>query len=263
MDLASNITTPLQSNLEFDSANLASNTSLPSDLNSPQRIESPPKVLDNDEVSLSNTAKDLNAADENQENEPKTKATDKGESSEKSKGTALSEGEQRVVQALKSRDAEVKAHERAHKSVGGQYTGAISYELQVGPDGKRYAIGGEVSIDASPVSGDPKATIQKLTIVKSAALAPAEPSTQDRSVAATASRIISLAQAEVSSENQNVESKEEGEKEASGSGSSSSSETNEVGVNGNAKASAAYSTVSQLKDGNDAAYFEQSIDIVS
>ena len=60
--------------------------------------------------------------------------------------------------------------------------------LKLGPDGNRYAIGGEVSIDVAPVDGDPEATIAKMEIVKAAALAPAEPSAQDRKVAAIAER---------------------------------------------------------------------------
>ena len=42
--------------------------------------------------------------------------------------------------------------------------GGASYEYDNGPDGKRYAVGGEVSIDTSTVSGDPQATIQNQNI---------------------------------------------------------------------------------------------------
>ena len=102
------------------------------------------------------------------------------------KGTELTPEQQAQVKELKARDAEVKAHERAHAAAGGQHAGSPSYEYQRGPDGRDYAIGGEVPIDASPVAGDPKATIDKMEQVKAAALAPAEPSSQDRRVAATA-----------------------------------------------------------------------------
>lgn len=109
----------------------------------------------------------------------------------------LSPAEEKQIAELNRRDAEVKAHERAHKATAGQYAGAVSYTFQVGPDGRRYAIGGEVSIDASPVSGDPQATIDKMTVVKAAALAPADPSTQDRRVASLASRAIQEARQEL------------------------------------------------------------------
>jgi len=98
---------------------------------------------------------------------------------------------------LKARDREVRAHEAAHQAVGGQYAGAISYVYQRGPDGAQYAVGGEVSIDTSVVEGDPQATIEKMRIVRSAALAPAEPSPQDRAVAAQAMQIMLQAQSDL------------------------------------------------------------------
>jgi len=112
----------------------------------------------------------------------------------------LSEEEQAQVEKLKSRDREVRAHEQAHAIVGGQYTGAPSYTYQTGPDNQRYAVGGEVSIDTSPVRGDPEATVDKMEIVIAAALAPAEPSPQDRKVAALAQSQRAQAMAELLSQ---------------------------------------------------------------
>jgi hypothetical protein len=98
----------------------------------------------------------------------------------------LSEEARRLVRELEARDREVRRHEEAHARVGGQYAGRPRYEYADGPDGKRYATSGEVPIDVSPVPGDPDATIEKMEIVKRAALAPARPSQQDRTVAAQA-----------------------------------------------------------------------------
>ncbi|MEM6942732.1 MAG: putative metalloprotease CJM1_0395 family protein [Pseudomonadota bacterium] len=98
----------------------------------------------------------------------------------------LTPAEQDLVDRLRARDQEVRAHEEAHARVGGQYAGSPSYTYQTGPDGKRYAIGGQVSIDVSPVPGDPEATIAKMDRVKAAALAPAEPSSADRRIATIA-----------------------------------------------------------------------------
>lgn len=112
----------------------------------------------------------------------------------------LDEAQLRELSDLKARDREVRAHEAAHQAVGGQYAGAISYVYQRGPDGAQYAVGGEVSIDTSPVQGDPQATIEKMRVVRAAALAPAEPSPQDRAVAAEAMQLMLQAQAELSSE---------------------------------------------------------------
>jgi hypothetical protein len=96
--------------------------------------------------------------------------------------------EQLEIAALASRDREVRAHEQAHAAVGGAYAGAPTYTFTRGPDGKRYAIGGEVSIDSSPIPNDPEATLRKMELVQRAALAPAEPSAQDRRVAAQATQ---------------------------------------------------------------------------
>ncbi len=109
----------------------------------------------------------------------------------------LSESEQQQVRELKNRDREVRSHEQAHKSAGGAYAGSIHYDYQRGPDHKRYAVGGHVPIDVSEVSGDPGATIRKMDIVRQAALAPAEPSSADRQVAATASKKAAQARAEL------------------------------------------------------------------
>jgi len=112
----------------------------------------------------------------------------------------LTEEEQEVVDDLKERDAEVRRHEQAHAAVGGPYAGSPSYTYQQGPDGRRYAVGGEVSIDTAPIEGDPEATIRKLETVRRAALAPAEPSPQDQRVAAQASAGILQAQGELSAQ---------------------------------------------------------------
>lgn len=97
-------------------------------------------------------------------------------------GEPLTKEQESQVRELKRRDAEVKAHEQAHAAVGGAYASAPKYTYTKGPDGKKYAIGGEVQIDTSP-ERTPDATIRKMDVVIAAALAPAEPSSQDRAVA--------------------------------------------------------------------------------
>ena len=102
-----------------------------------------------------------------------------------------------LLRSLEQRDLEVRTHEQAHKAVGGELAGAPSYSYAQGPDGKRYAVSGEVSIDISDVPGDPAATIEKMSRVRRAALAPAEPSAQDRQVAAQAAQKMTEARAEL------------------------------------------------------------------
>lgn len=111
----------------------------------------------------------------------------------------FSNDELRQIEALAARDREVRAHEQAHASVGGQLAGAASFSFKEGPNGVRYAVGGEVSISAGAVPGDPQATIDKAQQVQRAALAPADPSAQDRSVAANAARLALDARADLSS----------------------------------------------------------------
>lgn len=100
-------------------------------------------------------------------------------------GEPLTEEEQAELQDMKSRDEEVRVHEQAHQSAGGQYASAPHYEYENGPDGKRYVTDGSVNIDVGEES-DPQATIDKMQVVKRAALAPAQPSAQDRRVYAEA-----------------------------------------------------------------------------
>ncbi len=115
-----------------------------------------------------------------------------------SDGNELSEDEQREVEQLQARDREVRNHEQAHVAAGGQYVqGGPRYDFTRGPDGRQYATGGEVSIDTSPAK-TPEATIQKARVVRRAALAPAEPSAQDRRVAAQASQMENQARQELS-----------------------------------------------------------------
>jgi len=122
---------------------------------------------------------------------------DSGQSSSLQEMTAE---EEKMVIELKQRDQEVRAHEAAHLAAAGQYAkGGASYTYQKGPDGRRYAIGGEVPIDVSEEK-TPEETIQKMRTLKRAAMAPAEPSSTDRSVAANASATEARASQELRAE---------------------------------------------------------------
>jgi hypothetical protein len=100
-----------------------------------------------------------------------------------------------VIAALQARDSQVRAHEAAHlAAAGGLARGGASYTYERGPDGKAYSVGGEVSLDTSAVPGNPAATLAKAQQIQAAALAPADPSAQDRSVAAAASAMAAQAQ---------------------------------------------------------------------
>lgn len=134
------------------------------------------------------------------------KAKVKGEENEKeaasvqTKNTDNDPKTKEIVAKLEARDAEVRAHEAAHMAAGGGIAGGASFDYEIGPNGKAYAVGGEVPIDISPES-DPKATQAKMQKVRAAALAPASPSPQDIKVAATASMIEMKAKMEELKEN--------------------------------------------------------------
>ncbi len=82
-----------------------------------------------------------------------------------------------VLQELRSIEQKVKAHEMAHKVVGGQYAGQVSYKYTVGPHGKLYITGEEKT---------PEETIRKMQVVRATALVPMDPSPQDYRVASIA-----------------------------------------------------------------------------
>ncbi len=90
------------------------------------------------------------------------------------------------ISKLQVTDAKVRAHEAAHLAAGGGVvTGGANFSYTRGPDGKMYAVGGEVPIDSGEAS-TPEATIQKARQIAAAAMAPADPSPQDFRVATSA-----------------------------------------------------------------------------
>ncbi|MEO0513882.1 MAG: putative metalloprotease CJM1_0395 family protein [Planctomycetota bacterium] len=145
-------------------------------------------------------------------------------------GKPLDDAEQKQVEELQARDREVRQHEQAHKAAAGSYaTSGPTYAYQEGPDGKRYAVGGSVGIDTSP-EATPEETIAKMQVVRRAALAPAEPSSQDRKVAAQASQTMQEARAalaqERTAEANADESDESDDIEAAGASTDSQATTN-------------------------------------
>ncbi|MFN3305759.1 MAG: putative metalloprotease CJM1_0395 family protein [Candidatus Kapaibacteriota bacterium] len=128
--------------------------------------------------------------------------------SPKFSGKELSPEEQRRLQELKQIDSKVRAHEMAHLAAGGGLVrGGASFKYEIGPDGKQYAVAGEVKIDMSFNPDDPESAIQKMQQVRRAALAPADPSPQDRSVAQQASNIESQMRAKLLEEKSKTMSK--------------------------------------------------------
>ena len=112
--------------------------------------------------------------------------------------------ELKLVSQFKAGERKVIAHEQAHTSVGGGLVNGASYSYTQGPDGKSYISGGEVSIDTSRAK-TPEETIDKMARVRAAALAPADPSPQDRAVASRATVAEAAARLELAKESARAE----------------------------------------------------------
>lgn len=155
-----------------------------------------------------------NSQDQDAQKDPALKPAESQTTDTKKTGE-LSESDIKVVNELKQRDVEVRAHEAAHLAAAGSIAvSGASFEFQQGPDGSQYAIGGEVSIDTSPVSGDPAATLRKADTIRRAALAPAQPSGADMQVAAAATAMAAQAQVELM---QKIQASQNGDNDRQGS----------------------------------------------
>ncbi|WP_210534582.1 putative metalloprotease CJM1_0395 family protein [Thermosulfurimonas marina] len=105
------------------------------------------------------------------------------------------------IAQLRRIDQMVRAHERAHLAAGGELViSGPHYVYRRGPDGRLYAVGGDVVIDTSGVPGDPEATLRKAERIIRAALAPLNPSPQDLRVALRAQMMAMQARLEVARE---------------------------------------------------------------
>lgn len=117
------------------------------------------------------------------------------------------------VAELRRVDADVRAHEATHARVGGALAGPPRYQYQLGPDGKMYAVGGEVTI-SMPRGRTPEETIRIMSTVKAAATAVGDPSPADMRAASYAARRIHQAMQEVRRMQQQEMSKQD-EKQSS------------------------------------------------
>jgi hypothetical protein len=156
-----------------------------------------------------------------EEAERKTAAAD--ERGGNSRSGELSATDQRRVDEMKTTDRAVRAHEAAHMAAGGNLvTSGASYSYETGPDGQRYAVAGEVGIDTSK-GRTPEETLIRAGQIRAAALAPADPSAQDRAVAAAAAQMASEARSEIA--RSRMEESKAGGAEETGENESAASRT--------------------------------------
>ena len=95
----------------------------------------------------------------------------------------LSASERADLAKLQQRDQQVKQEEKAHAAVAGDLAGPINYVYQRGPDGRQYAVGGSVSVQATTVTGDPEEAKRLSGRMAAAAHAATSPSAQDLATA--------------------------------------------------------------------------------
>ena len=95
----------------------------------------------------------------------------------------LSAAEKADVAKLQQRDQQVRQEEKAHAAVAGDLAGPINYVYQRGPDGRQYAVGGSVSVQATTRSGDPEEAKRLGARMAVAANAATNPSAQDYATA--------------------------------------------------------------------------------
>jgi hypothetical protein len=161
----------------------------------------------NADETQSQNADRVSGTSENTDDQKAEKSTEKtgiqgSQGAEDKYDNELSEEEQKQVQELKEIDRKVRQHEMAHLAAAqGIAVSGANFEYKRGPDGMNYAVGGDVQIDASK-ERDPEATIDKARRIVTAALAPSDPSPQDRSVAAKARAMEAEARAELAKEGQ-------------------------------------------------------------
>ena len=100
--------------------------------------------------------------------------------------TAKAGGGDDPLKALEERDAEVRQHEQEHLSAAGEHArGGPEFETVTASNGRQFAVGGKVQVDVSETD-DPQKTVAKMEKIQRAALAPTNPSAQDRKVATEA-----------------------------------------------------------------------------
>ena len=121
----------------------------------------------------------------------------KGEGAQATATRQLTAEQLRIVRELQAIDRRVREHEAAHLRAGrGVVTSGANFNYVYGPDGRQYAVSGEVGIDTSP-ERKPEANIDKGERIQAAALAPREPSEQDYRVAAVGAQLESRGRADL------------------------------------------------------------------
>src|SRR5574344_3094 len=192
----------LNSTQKSVSGSSAENNSTSSDISTKDEIQDTATVS-SQAIDLYNSeqSKQNNNSKEDSSTKQSSQNTSEGKSTEQSKQNKstdeLTDSEKQQSTQLKITDAKVKAHENAHKAAAaGLSTDGPNYEYETGTKEKKYAVGGDVNVSYQH-SSDPQQNLQNAQTLKAAALAPADPSSQDKRVASNADREIAKARQEI------------------------------------------------------------------
>ena len=109
-----------------------------------------------------------------------------------------------ALNRLRARDAQVRAEENAHSAAAGDLAGPTQLEMQRGPDGRLYAVGGSVGIQARVLSGSPEELRRLGQRLTGAAAAAINPSGADQAVARSGDALKAYGNAEALRESAEV-----------------------------------------------------------
>ena len=143
-----------------------------------------------------------------EKNEASTESDNKEQQQTNKDTSQLTNEEKAYLSELRGIDSKVRAHEAAHQS-GPAAVGGANFTYTKGLDGVMYAIGGEVPVSIETGS-TPQESISNLQGVIATALAPADPSPQDLSIASRARVMMMQAQQELAQEIQEKVSNTDG-----------------------------------------------------
>ncbi len=106
---------------------------------------------------------------------------------------ASSTAENASLAQLRQRDGQVRQEETAHAAAAGDIAGAVQYDYEVGPDGRRYAVGGSVGVSIN--AGNAQQAERLGQRLSAAAMAAISPSGADQSAARAGERLQNYAKA--------------------------------------------------------------------
>jgi hypothetical protein len=105
----------------------------------------------------------------------------------------------RALRELERRDNQVRTRDMAFIAAAGGAAGSYTIEYETGPDGRRYMVGAEVTLDTTE-GATPEQTLAKARALRAATMSASRDSAQDAMAATKAMRMEAEARAEIERE---------------------------------------------------------------